>query len=58
MVNFTITISGQVSCMKMEAGFLVQSFLPKCVCWRMGDCSLGACLEEALGIGPYEEGKG
>lgn len=44
--------------MKMEAGFLVQSFLPKCVCWRMGDCSLGACLEEALGIGPYEEGKG
>lgn len=22
-----------------------------------GDCSLGACLEEALGIGPLEEGK-
>lgn len=28
------------------------------VCDRVwGDCSLGACLEEALGIGPLEEGK-
>lgn len=27
MVNFTITISGLVSCMEMEAGYLVQNFL-------------------------------
>lgn len=50
MVNFTITISGLVTCMEMETGYLVQSFL--CVLGEWGDCSLGACLEEALGIEP------
>lgn len=58
MVNFTITISGQVSCMKMEAGFLSTELTAEVCVLRMGDCCLGACLEEALGIRPYKEGKG
>lgn len=30
--QFTITISVWKSCMEMEAGYLMQSFLLKCVC--------------------------
>lgn len=51
MVDFPITISGRVICTEMEVRYAVQSFLLKRVC-AGGCCSLGACLEEALGIEP------